>query len=234
MGRPNIGGMEPKRKLKDEGGVPYFFTDRFQVWDQAFLHLRRQTRWVMGFSLLVSMAALWQGYRLIREQGEWVYVLGPEGQAAAAWRWPEPQHEMVEAEDQLERFHQMFFDLEPDAARIDAQVQRALQWGDESVGREYRNLMEQDYYRTLIRLRIRQRLRQDSLRLENDEQGLSFRFYGRLEIIRLSGTRYRSLVTLGQLIKTGRSRQNPHGLMIRDWRIIENEDMIKGGRDGGD
>lgn len=206
--------------------APYQMEHRFQEVDRAFAVLRNQTWLLLGFCLLLYLALLFGGLWIIRSQGKSVYVLGPQGQASLAWRQPDARDHRLEAEDHILRFHQLFYDLEPEADRIESQLRQALQWGDESVLREYDNLLEKDYYRQLVRWRIRQRLHMDSLDLNMDPAG--FRFYGRLEIIRLSGSRYRTLVTQGEWRKGRRSRGNPHGLRLVNWRVVENEDLPQG------
>ncbi len=203
--------------------APYLFERRFREVDRAFEEMRRQTMIFGGFFALIICLGILGGCWIIRNQGKWVYVLGPQGQAALAWRQPDSRDYRLEAEDHILRFHQLFFDLEPDAERIEAQIHQALHWGDESVIREYNNLLEEDYYRVLVRLRIRQRLHLDSLVVEMDPPG--FRFYGRLEILRLSGSRFRTLITQGEWRRSGRSRQNPHGIRLVNWRVVENKDL---------
>ena len=52
-----------------------------------------------------------------------------------------------------------------------------------------------------------------------------FRFYGKLKIDRRSTTVIRSLVTEGHLKDIGPSDNNTNGVLITNWKTLENKDL---------
>jgi hypothetical protein len=72
---------------------------------------------------------------------------------------------------------------------------------------------------------ISQRLETDSILLFPQETPMGFRFYGKQRIIRSSSILWRSLITEGSLRVVARSDHNSHGLLIQNWRILENKNL---------
>ncbi len=58
-----------------------------------------------------------------------------------------------------------------------------------------------------------------------DEQERRFTYYGTQLIKRRSRDMRRSIVTVGGLESVPRTRNNPHGLLIVNWRTLENKDL---------
>jgi hypothetical protein len=52
-----------------------------------------------------------------------------------------------------------------------------------------------------------------------------FRYYGKLKIDRRSSTVIRSLITEGNLKDIRRSDNNAHGVLITNWKTLENKDL---------
>jgi len=58
-----------------------------------------------------------------------------------------------------------------------------------------------------------------------DKEKMEFTFYGRQRIERRSNILMRELVTAGQLKRVPRTENNPHGLLIVNWRTLLNKDI---------
>ena len=58
-----------------------------------------------------------------------------------------------------------------------------------------------------------------------DSRRSYFRYYGKLKIDRRSSTVVRSLITEGYLKEIPRSDNNPHGVLITNWKTLENKDL---------
>ena len=54
---------------------------------------------------------------------------------------------------------------------------------------------------------------------------MEFTYYGRQRIERRSNILMRELVTAGQLKRVPRTENNPHGLLIVNWRTLLNKDI---------
>ena len=63
----------------------------------------------------------------------------------------------------------------------------------------------------------------DSIRV--DTKNMEFTYYGRQRIERRSSVLMRELVTAGQLRRVPRTDNNPHGLLIVNWRTLLNKDI---------
>ena len=58
-----------------------------------------------------------------------------------------------------------------------------------------------------------------------DKGKMEFTYYGRQRIERRSNILMRELVTAGQLKRVPRTENNPHGLLIVNWRTLLNKDI---------
>ncbi|WP_308398613.1 conjugative transposon protein TraK [Prevotella sp.] len=58
-----------------------------------------------------------------------------------------------------------------------------------------------------------------------DKEKMEFTYYGRQRIERRTNVLTRELVTAGQLKRVPRTDNNPHGLLIINWRTLLNKDI---------
>ena len=63
----------------------------------------------------------------------------------------------------------------------------------------------------------------DSIRF--DKEKMEFTYYGRQRIERRTSILTRELVTAGQLKQVPRTDNNPHGLLVVNWRTLLNKDI---------
>lgn len=63
----------------------------------------------------------------------------------------------------------------------------------------------------------------DSISFDQDK--MTFTYYGRQRIERRTNILMRRLVTAGELRKVPRTSNNPHGLLITNWRTLLNQDL---------
>ena len=63
----------------------------------------------------------------------------------------------------------------------------------------------------------------DSINLDEHER--KFTYYGTQLIKRRSRDLKRSIITVGELDNVPRTENNPHGLLIVNWRTLENKDL---------
>ena len=62
-----------------------------------------------------------------------------------------------------------------------------------------------------------------AIKFDNDK--MEFTYYGRQRIERRTSILTRELVTAGQLKRVPRTDNNPHGLLITNWRTLLNKDV---------
>ncbi|MGF7079707.1 conjugative transposon protein TraK [Mucilaginibacter sp. UYCu711] len=123
----------------------------------------------------------------------------------------------------VDLFHAIFFSLTPDDKYIEYQMKKAMYLIDESGAQQMNNLKEKGYFNSILSSSSVLTLQTDSIVLDMPHK--YFRFYGRLKIDRRSSTITRSLITEGNLKDIPRSDNNPHGVLITNWKTLENKDL---------
>lgn len=118
-------------------------------------------------------------------------------------------------------FHSLFFNLTPDDKHIEYQMSRAMYFVDETGVGQYNNLKEKGYFNSILSSSSVLSIQTDSIVLDQNR----FRYYGKQKIDRRSATITRSIITEGELIDIPRSENNSHGVLITNWKTIENKDL---------
>ncbi|WP_183580280.1 conjugative transposon protein TraK [Mucilaginibacter sp. X5P1] len=123
----------------------------------------------------------------------------------------------------VDLFHSLFFSLTPDDKYIEYQLKKAMYLVDESGIEQTNNLKENGYFNSILSSSSVLTLQTDSISLDMTKK--YFRYYGKLKIDRRSSTVIRSLITEGYLKDIPRSDNNPHGVLITNWKTLENKDL---------
>lgn len=129
----------------------------------------------------------------------------------------------VEAKSDIEMFHQFFFTLAPDDKYIQYTMRKAMYLIDETGLAQYNALKEKGFYNNIIGTSTICSIYCDSIKLQSDS--LSFTYYGRQRIERRTSILMRQLVTAGKLKRVPRTENNPHGILITNWRTLVNKDL---------
>lgn len=129
----------------------------------------------------------------------------------------------VEAKSHVQMFHHLFFTLAPDQSYIDYTMEKAMNLADETALAQYNALREKGFYNEIIGTSSVLSIFCDSIQF--NKQTMEFKYYGRQRLERRTMILIRRLVTAGRLERTPRTENNPHGLIIRDWRTLLNEDV---------
>ena len=129
----------------------------------------------------------------------------------------------VEAKSHVEMFHHYFFTLPPDDKYIKYTMEKAMYLVDETGLAQYNTLKEKGFYSNILGTSAVFSIYCDSIRF--DKSTMEFTYYGRQRIERRSNILMRELVTAGQLKRVPRTENNPHGLLIVNWRTLLNKDI---------
>ena len=129
----------------------------------------------------------------------------------------------VEAKSDIEMFHNFFFTLAPDDEYIQYTMKKAMYLVDETGLAQYNALKEKGFYNNVIGTSTICSIYCDSIRLNTDS--MTFTYYGRQRIERRTSILTRQLVTAGNLRKVPRTENNPHGILITNWRTLLNKDL---------
>ena len=123
----------------------------------------------------------------------------------------------------IEIFHQHFFNLPPDNEYIEYSIGKAMYLADGSALKQKKSMEEKGFFSDLVSSSAVCSIICDSINIDHETN--DFTFYGRQLIKRRTSQIKRSMITTGRLHSVPRSKNNPHGLMIVNWRTLENKDI---------
>lgn len=179
---------------------------------------------ILSFIASIAYAAIitrfYQGQ--LAEARKSIYVLDGD-KPILAKQTDQQVNRPVEYRAHVDLFHSIYFTLTPDDKHIDYQMQKAMYLVDESGMQQYNNLKEKGYFNQIMASSAVLTIETDSIIL--DFPNKYFKYHGKQRIDRKSSTATRSLITEGYLQDVPRSTNNPHGIIIRRWKTIENKDL---------
>lgn len=175
-------------------------------------------------SILFGVFNTWFYQRIISEKDKRVLVIA-NGKLFEAFADERGKYLPIEIRDHVKTFHYYFFTLYPDESVIKRNINKALYLADHSAASEYENLLESGYYSSLISANISQEIECEQIEVNLDKTPWHFRYTGKQRIIRATTITTRTIVTGGYIRITQPSDNNPHGMMIERWRVLENKDI---------
>jgi conjugative transposon TraK protein len=192
--------------------------------DTAFQHIRVFSLFFLAGCTAVSSLILLKSLSVVQNAQQRIYILAG-GKVLEAFAGNRKDNIPVEARDHIGMFHHYFFSLDPDEKVINANINRALYLADGSAKKQYDNLKESGFYRSIISGNISQEIEIDSISLNTRDYPYFFHLVAREKLIRATSVTTRSLVTEGYLRSVERSDNNAHGFLIENWTILENKDL---------
>lgn len=121
----------------------------------------------------------------------------------------------------VDLFHSLFFNLTPDDKHIEYQMSKAMYFIDETGIGQYNNLKEKGYFNSILSSSSVLSIETDSIVIDQNK----FTYYGKQKIDRRSATITRSIITEGELVDIPRSENNSHGVLLTNWKTLENKDL---------
>lgn len=176
----------------------------------------------IGFAVFIVIAGFFFSYQIIQDSRRSIYILD-NGVPVLAKQTDVLLNRPVEYKAQIELFHRLFFTLAPDDAYIKENIQKSLYLIDDSGKKEYTNLREKGFYNQIVASSSMVSIHADSITLNMDRN--KFQFFGKQMITRKSSVITRKLITEGFFEDIIRSTNNPHGVLLKNWRIIDNEEL---------
>lgn len=176
----------------------------------------------IGFAVFIVIAGFFFAYRMIQDSRKSIYILD-NGVPVLAKQTDVLLNRPVEYKAQIELFHRLFFTLAPDDSYIKENIQKSLYLIDDSGKKEYTNLREKGFYNQIVASSSMVSIHTDSISL--DRENNKFQYYGKQMITRKSSVITRKLFTEGFFEDIIRSPNNPHGVLLKNWRIINNEEL---------
>jgi conjugative transposon TraK protein len=198
---------------------------QFQNIDTAFRHIRAFSIFFLAANCLICLYTLHKTGEVMKAGLQKVYVIA-NGKLMEALATDRTEKLPVEIRDHVKMFHFYFYSLEPDEKVIKTHITKALYLADGTAKAEYDDLNETGYYSGLESGNISQQVEEpDSIQVNIDQLPYYFKYSGKLKIIRATTITTRSLVTEGYIRTTTASDNNPHGLLIENWKILANKDL---------
>lgn len=174
------------------------------------------------FAVVIVIVGFVFAYQLIQDSRKSLYVID-NGVPILVKQTDELLNRPVEYKSQVELFHRLFFTLAPDDRYIKENVEKSLYLIDDSGKKEYTNLREKGFYNQIISGNSLVTVRADSIKM--DLPSKKFIYYGTQMINRKNSLIIRKLVTEGNFEDMVRSPNNPHGVLLRNWRILDNSEL---------
>jgi len=160
--------------------------------------------------------------RLVSEERSQIYVIDGDIPFLAE-RSKQEANFIMEAKAHIQLFHQYFFNLPPDDDYIKWTLGKAMYMADGTAMKQKQAMEENGFYSDIISSSAVCTIICDSILLNEHER--RFTYYGTQLIKRRSRDMKRSIVTVGEIQNVPRSQNNPHGLLIVNWRTLENKDL---------
>lgn len=191
--------------------------------DTAFRQMRLFCILLLFTCVTITLFTIYHSHKIVSLSQQKIFVIS-NGKAIEAFAADRKDNLEVEAKDHVATFHRYFFSLDPDEKVIQANVGRALYLADASARQQYNNLKENGFYSNIIAGNISQEITIDSIHIDINQYPYFFICKATQKIIRSTTITTRTLRTEGYLRNISRSDNNPHGLLIERWRILENKD----------
>ena len=174
------------------------------------------------FAVLIVIVGFVFAYKLVQDSRKSLYVID-NGVPILVKQTDELLNRPVEYKSQIELFHRLFFTLAPDDRYIKENVEKSLYLIDDSGKKEYTNLREKGFYNQIISGNSLVTVRNDSIKM--DLPNRKFIYYGTQMINRKNTLIIRKLITEGNFEDMIRSPNNPHGVLLRNRRILDNSEL---------
>ena len=177
---------------------------------------------VIAACVIISVSSIFAGTNMVMDAQKKIYVLDGNVPILVSRTTMEETLD-VEAKSHIEMFHHYFFTLAPDDKYIRYTMEKAMYLVDETGMAQYNTLKEKGFYNNIMGTSAVFSIFCDSIRLDMDR--MEFTYYGRQRIERRTSILTRELVTAGSMKRVPRTENNPHGLLITNWRTLLNKDI---------
>lgn len=171
---------------------------------------------------VIVIAGFVFAYKMIEDSRKSIYIID-NGVPILVKQTDELLNRPVEYKSQVELFHRLFFTLPPDDKYIKENIEKSLYLIDDSGKKEYTNLREKGFYNQVVSSNSMITLRTDSIKI--DETNMKFQYFGTEVINRKTAIVTRRLITEGKFENTTRTQNNPHGVLLKHWRILDNTEI---------
>lgn len=172
--------------------------------------------------VIICGFTLYQSAKLVSQERDQIYILDGDIPFLAE-RSIQEANFVMEAKAHIQLFHQYFFNLPPDDDYIKWTLSKAMYMADGTALKQKQAMDENGFYSDIISSSAVCTIKCDSIQFNEKEH--KFKYYGTQLIKRRSRDLKRSIVTIGEIENVPRTQNNPHGMLITNWRTLENKDL---------
>lgn len=174
-------------------------------------------------AIIICCISMYFAASMIRKERSQIYVLD-NNIPLVAIKTNILDNREAEYKASIATFHDFFFTMPPDDKYIQHQMDKAMYLIDATGIAQYNTLKEKGYYTNLVSTSSVVTCTMDSIELDLNTK--KWRYIGKQKIERPSMITIRNLVTEGGLQDIPRTLNNPHGVLITNWKTLENKDII--------
>lgn len=191
----------------------------FNTIEGSFKRMKVVTIGVLTAAAIVAVGSVVYSYSFLADHSDNIYILDRGTAYSATKAGAETIERENEAIDHVKRFHEYFFNLYPSRDAIQSSIESALGMCDQSAYDYYQDQQEKGYYSRLIQNNVSQYITVDSVKVNMLRIPYMERTYGKVYVLRESNITAFRFESSGQLIDVGRSKNNPHGLMLEQFAV---------------
>ena len=179
-------------------------------------------------NIIVIVISLSYASSMIAKERDQIYILDQNMLPLVANNTKLSDYREAEYKAAIQQFHNLFFTMPPDNEYIEKSVSRAMYLVDASGVAQYNTLKEKNYYNDLISTNSFSTVSIDSIALDMNTK--AWKLWGTQKIQRPTMITIRSLITQGSLQDIPRTQFNAHGVLIIQWKTLENKDILNEAR----
>jgi len=191
----------------------------------AFSHTRLFLILLVSSNLIILGCVAFFAFNFKVKQEQKIYALQGEQSLMFALNQNTSDNREAEANATIRDFHELFFNILPDAKEIEYRMQRALAMSDNSVYSVYKNLKDNRYYEQITDAGIFCQFKCDSINIDFTRYPYHCSMWGKTSIVRTSSTTFRNVETTCQLRNCARTNASPHGFLIENWEVVDNSEL---------
>ena len=200
---------------------PVRFLDDIQT---SFKKMKYLTVAALVFAAVVSLCSVYLAFSFVNQKDNTIFV-ADEGYVTAARRQTDAVQRDMEINVHVRRFHELMYNLAPDATTIRNRVEQASALGVNCAMELDRTRTEQQFYTQMIQLGAVLEINIESVEVDMSNYPYIAKTNGKLYFIRSSNVAEYEFESLSQLVNTPRSPTNPNGFSIEKFTVLKQEQI---------
>lgn len=190
--------------------------------NSLFKAMRLFTIIIIIGSFAFAITTYYFAQQQIKESKEKIYVLTNGDVLQFALSKNVKENRPAEIRSHIEIFSTLFFDLDPDPKEIKNRIDKSLVLIDNSGQQMNSARKEALYYHKIVEGSISSRISIDSIQIDASSYPYRANLFAKQKLVRPSRIVYKKLLASMNVRDVMRTNSNPHGLLIENFRLIDN------------